>query len=159
MAKVSLVKIAHVYYEYCDLEKADVFLQDFGLTKVKCDGNRIFYRGTGREPFLYCAKKAEEDMFAGAAFTVESPEDLVLATKIVGASKIMNIDAPGGGKIVTIRDPIDSVPFHLVHGQEMDLERETTEERPFNFVSFFFCMVHRQCSVGKNHHHSEVDCS
>lgn len=141
MEKVRLVRIAHVYYEYRDLEKADAFLQDFGLTKVKRDGNQIFYRGTGQEPFIYCAKKAEEDTFAGAAFTVESPEDLVLATKISGASKIMDMDAPGGGKIVTFWDPIDNVPFHLVHGQEMGLERGMAEERPFNFVSFLY-MVH-----------------
>lgn len=141
MQRVRLVKLSHVYYEYRDLEKADIFLQDFGLTKVESDGGRIFYRGTSQEPFLYCAKQAEEDKFSGAAFTVESIDDLILASKIPGASEVMDINGPGGGKIVTVRDPIDNIPFHLVQGQKMDLERECTDERLFNFVSFARCVI------------------
>jgi len=135
MEQIRLVKITHVYYQYRNLKEVDAFLQDFGLQKVKSDETRIYYRGTGCDPFVLCAEKAEEDCFGGAAFAVETMDDLVRATKISEASAIRDLDAPGGGKVVTIRDPIDNMPFHLVYGQRLEEEQQTAEERPFNFVS------------------------
>jgi hypothetical protein len=136
MPKVRLLRPAHVYYVYRDLKNVDGFLQDFGLTKIKSDETRIQYRGTGSGPFVYCAKSAEEDKFGGTAFAVEALEDLELASTLPGASAVTDLDAPGGGKIVTIRDPIDSAPYHFVHGQELGLGQEMAEERSFNIVSF-----------------------
>lgn len=146
MAKIQLVRVAHVYYKFRDLKKADTFLGDFGFNKIKSDEQRIYYRGTGPEPFVYCAQQAEENEFGGAAFVVESSEDLKLASALPNATPIRKLDGPGGGKIVTVREPNDNIPFHFVFGQAKAPELESTEERPFNFVRFhhrasLFCVL------------------
>ena len=141
--KIKLVRIAHVYYTYESLEKQNQFLDDFGLIEVKrayagTSNEKIWYRGYGTEPFVYCLTKGDEDEFGGAAFVVESRDDLELATRTVpNASGIYELeDAPGGGECVTVRDPVDNFQLHLVWGQT---QRELTEElhqRDYNFVSY-----------------------
>ena len=141
--KVKLVRIAHVYYTQKSLEKQHQFLQDFGLSEIKranagTSKEKIWYRGYGTESFVYCLTKGDEDEFGGAAFVVESREELELAARIVpNASAIYELgDAPGGGECVTVRDPVDNFQLHLVWGQT---QRELTEElhqRDYNFVSY-----------------------
>ena len=141
--KIKLVRIAHVYYTHESLEKQHQFLQDFGLTEIKransgTSDEKIWYRGYGTEPFVYCLTKGDENEFGGAAFVVESRDELELAARIVpNASRIYELrDAPGGGECVTVRDPVDNFQMHLVWGQT---QRELTEElhqRDYNFVSY-----------------------
>ncbi|KAI1336012.1 Glyoxalase/Bleomycin resistance protein/Dihydroxybiphenyl dioxygenase [Xylariaceae sp. FL0016] len=119
--KIRLVRIAHVYYKYDDLAKATQFLSDFGFTEEKKVGDdKIYYRGYGTEPWLLCASKAAQKEFGGAAFLVESEDDLKIASETLPkATKIYELtDAPGGGKCVTFYDPVDGFPMHLVHGQQ-----------------------------------------
>ena len=140
--KVKLVRIAHVYYTHKSVEKEHQFLLDFGFTETKranagTSDERIWYRGYGTEPFTYCLSKGDEDAFGGAAFVVESRDELELAARIIpNASKIYELeDAPGGGECVTVKDPVDNFQLHLVWGQT---PRELTEElhqRDYNFVS------------------------
>ncbi|TGJ78698.1 hypothetical protein E0Z10_g10073 [Xylaria hypoxylon] len=123
--KIQLVRIAHVYYKYTDLEKATEFLLDFGFSEEKRVNNgdgeaeKIYFRGYGTEPWVLCATKSDKNEFGGAAFVVESDEDLRLAAdtlpKASGVHELTN--APGGGRCVTFRDPVDGWPMHLVHGQ------------------------------------------
>ncbi|KAI1160491.1 glyoxalase [Nemania serpens] len=125
--KIQLLRIAHVYYKYADLEKARDFLLDFGFTEEKrvipenSEGGveKIYFRGYGTEPWVLCAIKSDEPEFGGAAFVVEAEEDLrVAAETLPGASDIYELtDAPGGGRCVTFHDPVDGWPMHLVHGQ------------------------------------------
>ena len=141
--KVKLVRIAHVYYTHKSIEKEHQFLLDFGFVETKranagTSNERIYYRGYGTEPFIYCLSKGDEDEFGGAAFVVESRDDLELAARIMpNASKIYELlDAPGGGECVTVEDPVDKFQLHLVWGQT---QRELTEElhqRDYNFVSY-----------------------
>lgn len=140
--KIKLVRIAHVYYTHKSFEKEHQFLLDFGLTETKrsntgTSNEKIWYRGYGTEPFVHCLSKGDENGFDGAAFVVESRDELELAARIVSnASKIYELgDAPGGGECVTIKDPVDNFQLHLVWGQT---QRELTEElhqRDYNFVS------------------------
>lgn len=127
--RIRLVRLAHVYYTHRDLAAASQFLADFGFQEhtqvVSETGERtIFYHGTDtKQPFVYCAREGPEDAFGGAAFVVESREDLEYAAKILpGATGIVDMDldersVPGGGLCVTFTDPIDGFPFHLVWGQ------------------------------------------
>jgi catechol 2,3-dioxygenase-like lactoylglutathione lyase family enzyme len=116
--KVKLVRIAHVYYTHTDLEQARQFLLDFGFQIASDRGDTIFFKGYGTEPFIYVATKGDVNSFGGAGFAVESLADLELASKTLPkATSIEDSDAPGGGKRVTFRDPVDDFPFHLVHGQ------------------------------------------
>ena len=135
--KIQLVRIAHVFYIHKDIGKARKFLEDFGMHETKHVGDDFYYRGTGPEPFVYCARKGQEDAFGGAAFVVESESDLEAAQALPGATKIYNLtDAPGGGKCVTFFDPVDNFPFHLVHGQINLADVKTLPLLDFNFVSY-----------------------
>lgn len=146
--KISLKRIAHVYYTHANLNKAHEFLQDFGFNPVKQLEDKIYYRGYGTEPFTYCATKGSDDAFGGAAFVVDSIDDLELATQVLpGASQIYDLDAPGGGKCVTFHDQVDGFPFHLVYGQEpvemsnnlpeLDYNYPTTKNRAVNKTQRF----------------------
>lgn len=130
--KIILVRPAHVYYKHVDLSKAHEFLLDFGFAEAKRVGDtKIYYRGYGPDPFVLCAEKGDEDAFGGAAFIVESETDLQRASETIpGASEIYElIDAPGGGRCVTFKDPVDGFPFHLVFGQTLrSNERQETEQ-------------------------------
>ncbi|KKP06916.1 glyoxalase family protein [Trichoderma harzianum] len=137
MPKVSITRIAHVYYRYRDLDKAHSFLLDFGMIQVDRRQDRIYYRGYGTEPFVFCAEKANEDEFAGAAFAVDTFEDLELAASLGSGSTIRDLDAPGGGKIVSLQDPTNKIPFHFIHGQShtsYDANKEDRGTRPFNYL-------------------------
>ncbi|KAJ8104650.1 hypothetical protein ONZ43_g7751 [Nemania bipapillata] len=126
LRKIQLLRIAHVYYKYTDLEKERQFFTDFGFTETRtlADANGIveksYFRGYGTEPFVLCAIRSDKAAFGGAAFAVESEEDLRIAAETLPqASAIYKLeDAPGGGRCVTFLDPIDGWPMHLVYGQE-----------------------------------------
>ncbi|KAJ9161694.1 Glyoxalase/Bleomycin resistance protein/Dihydroxybiphenyl dioxygenase [Coniochaeta hoffmannii] len=146
--KIQLVRIAHVYYKHKDIERAKEFMDDFGFYAAKQVGERLYYRGYGEEPFVICIEKADKDEFGGAAFVVESEDDLHNAAKILPKetkpSEVYELkDAPGGGKCVTFYDPVDGFPFHLVYGQtpvermdphfpEVKINFPTVKERPKN---------------------------
>ncbi|KAI6359988.1 hypothetical protein MCOR31_009256 [Pyricularia oryzae] len=123
LKRINLTNIAHVTYKYKDVAKARQFMEDFGFYETKRVGEKTYYRGYGSEPFVLCIDQADQDEFGGAAFAVESEEDLMHASKTLPKeckpSEVYDLtDAPGGGKAVTFYDPVDGFPFHLVHGQE-----------------------------------------
>lgn len=136
--RINLVRIAHVYYTHSDISNARQFLLDFGFKKRDQVGNKTFYHGTGTEPFLYCATNGNENIFGGAAYVVESIEDLHYAAQTLpDATPVHEMkDTPGGGFRVTFLDPVDKFPFHLVYGQTSvaGIEKNFLE-RDFNFVS------------------------
>lgn len=139
--KVNLLRIAYVHYTHAGFEREHQFLQDFGFTEVSRvnvgkPNEKIYYRGYGTEPFLYCSTKGEEDAFGGAAFVVESRKDLELAARVIPtATEIWEMkDAPGGGECVTVKDPVDGFMVHLVYGQAQRELDEQHEQRVFNFV-------------------------
>jgi hypothetical protein len=141
MKKIQLVRIAHVWYKHTDIETAKQFALDFGFVETAQTGKTTFYRGYGTEPFALALEEADKNEFGGAAFVVESEEELVHASKSLPKecrpTEVHEMkDIPGGGKRVTFYDPVDGFPFHLVHGQTL-----VKQEDPgfpllqFNFVS------------------------
>ena len=137
--QIRLVRLAHVYYIHKDITNASQFLDDFGFQKTKTINNdgkaMIYYRGTGPEPFVYCLREGNVDEFGGAAFVVESREDLEYASQTLpGASDVYELlEAPGGGLCVTFRDPVDGFPFHLVYGQRIEQTRALPQLK-YNYV-------------------------
>lgn len=132
--KIKLLRIAHVCYTHSDMDKAHTFLTDFGLTVAEQRGDKTFYKGYGRDPFVYCATKGTEKAFGGAAFVVESMADLERASQVLPkASPVEDLDAPGGGKRVTFYDPQDGFPFHLVYGQEESTPGSGYSELNYNY--------------------------
>ncbi|KIM93342.1 hypothetical protein OIDMADRAFT_46287 [Oidiodendron maius Zn] len=133
--QIKLVRIAHVYYAHKNIEKARRFLEDFGFQEIKRVGKCTYYRGTGSEPFVYCARESDDNEFGGAAFVVESMEDLEYAARTLpNATKIQELsEAPGGGSCVTFLDPVDGFPFHLVYGQISSENVAVHSELKFNY--------------------------
>jgi catechol 2,3-dioxygenase-like lactoylglutathione lyase family enzyme len=131
--------MAHVYYTHKDIDKARQFLEDFGFQEVKRVGRDTYYRGTGSEPFVYCARQGDKDEFGGAAFVLDSEEDLEYASRTLpGAGMVTELtDAPGGGRCVTFRDPVDHFPFHLTYGQRLQDDVKAFPQLKYNFVSLF----------------------
>ncbi|RFU32154.1 NAD(P)H oxidase (H(2)O(2)-forming)/Kynurenine 3-monooxygenase, partial [Scytalidium lignicola] len=126
-SRIRLLKTSHVSYQHADLEKAKKFFLDFGMTisEEKQSPTRIYFQGYGSEPYVYVAYASPDgsNKFLGAAYTVESREELERATLLPGASSIEKLDAPGGGEKVTVPDPI-GFSIHLVWGQT---EKEVTQ--------------------------------
>ncbi len=139
--RIKLHHIAHVYYKHKDIEPARKFMTDFGFIEADRIGKKTFYRGYGKEPFVIALEASEESEFGGAAFAVESEEELEKAVQILPAeAKATPVhevtDAPGGGKRVTFYDPVDGFPFHLVYGQtEVELRDPKFPELKVNYVS------------------------
>lgn len=134
--RIKIARIAHVYYRHKKIESALAFLRDFGFQETKRVGRKVYFRGTGPEPFVYCAEEGDEDAFGGAAFVVETEADLEAAQQLPGAGEIYDLkDAPGGGRCVTLLDPVDHFPFHLVYGQELLDDVKPFPQLKYNFVS------------------------
>ncbi|RTE75813.1 hypothetical protein BHE90_009741 [Fusarium euwallaceae] len=134
--RINLVRIAHVYYTHRNINAAQSFLQDFGFLKIDEGQNGTYYSGTGTEPFVYCATEGSEDSFGGAAFVVESMDDLQYAAQTLpDATPVHEMKGiPGGGYRVTFLDPVDRFPFHLVYGQKpVEEQTNSLSERDFNF--------------------------
>ncbi|RSM08509.1 hypothetical protein CDV31_008146 [Fusarium ambrosium] len=136
--RINLVRIAHVYYTHRNINAAQSFLQDFGFLKIDQGQNGTYYSGTGTEPFVYCATEGSEDSFGGAAFVVESMDDLQYAAQTLpDATPVHEMKGiPGGGYRVTFLDPVDRFPFHLVYGQK-PVEEQTNSPAPIHKLGHF----------------------
>lgn len=123
-AKVQLVRLAHVYFEHPDLETFARFAMDFGLVEVARKGNTIYFRGYGKDPYVYVASTGGKGkpQFLGPAFVARDQENFDKAARIPGAIVKDLDDAPGGGKMVTIPRPNDTF-MHIIYGQkERDID-------------------------------------
>ncbi|KAH5207007.1 hypothetical protein HBH77_095180 [Parastagonospora nodorum] len=130
-SKVQLDHLAHVHFEHPDLDKFGKFAKDFGLIETKRTKNQIYYRGYGKDPYVYVSTKSNDGKarFRGPAFVARTLEDFEKAAKLPGASMGTLDDAPGGGEIITFNRP-DSTYFHIIYGQEeraMDLKEATAQ--------------------------------
>jgi len=152
--KIRISHIAHVYYKYADLDAARLFFLAFGFCEIarvtnhieiqqadERDRNKIYFRGYGVEPFILCAIQSgnkEKNEFGGAAFAVETEDDLFLAAATIpGASEVHDLhDAPGDGRRVTFPDPVDGYPMHLVYGQKkVPMMNPSLPHEAVNYVS------------------------
>lgn len=131
--KISLNRIAHVFYTHANFSGQRQFLLDFGMSIAHETADKIYFRGYGTQPFLYCLTRGPSDAFGGAAFVVDSLADLELATQLPNATAIYDLDTPGGGKGVTFYDAVDNFPFHLVYGQVLVESANTFPELEYNF--------------------------
>ena len=117
--RIRLLKTAYVIYYHPNMAQATKFLHDFGFEIAEQRGkDEIFFKGYGPDPYCYVARQAKDGKprFGGAAYAVETREELVKATRIPGASPAISpLDAPGGGEVVTLTDPVGH-QIHLVFG-------------------------------------------
>jgi catechol 2,3-dioxygenase-like lactoylglutathione lyase family enzyme len=112
---IPIEDIHHIRFRVPDLTPVERFMTDFGLTVAARDERRLYLRGSGPAPYCYIAELGETPEMVAMAFKVGSPDMLRAAEEIPSATKMSAIDAPGGGSVVTLRDP-DGLRIDLVAG-------------------------------------------
>lgn len=126
--KVQLSRIAHVYFEHSDLEAFTKFATDFGFVEAAREGKTIYYRGYGRDPYVYVASQSatRRSRFLGAAFIAKDDHNFIKAAAMPGAVCETLDGAPGGGEMVKFERP-NGTFLYVVYGQE---EREIEAKAP-----------------------------
>ncbi|PWN86769.1 Glyoxalase/Bleomycin resistance protein/Dihydroxybiphenyl dioxygenase [Acaromyces ingoldii] len=129
--RVHLVRIAHIHYRHHDLAKATQFLEDFGMTQVSTVDNRRYFRGYGELPFIYVAEQTETERaeFVRVAFEAKDESSLKRASELPGATPIMELQSPGGGRGTSLRDP-SGIQIDVILGQQyvpVELPRKRTQ--------------------------------
>ena len=104
MAWVKVTDIAYGRLRAPDLDVMEEFLTRFGLRRSERTANALYMRGSDPNHHIHVTEKGDSK-FVGLAYYVESEDDLKRLTKAPGASGIENIDEPGGGKRVRLREP------------------------------------------------------
>jgi catechol 2,3-dioxygenase-like lactoylglutathione lyase family enzyme len=130
---VKAQKLAYLLFERPDLNKAEQFLNDFGLQTASRMRQALYLRGTSAEPFCYGVLRAEKPRFAGFGFAVHSREDLARLSQLPGASKIQPAEYPGGGDMVRLTDPSGFI-VEAICGQTLAEERPHREALPLNLA-------------------------
>jgi Glyoxalase/Bleomycin resistance protein/Dioxygenase superfamily len=117
--KIRIVKLSYIVYGHPNLAEITTFLHDFGMTIAHATDSKIYFRGTGPDPYVYIAVKASEKQFLGGAFEVESYRDLEKISELPGGEAIVELkDLPGGGFTTMIRDP-EGFPINFIYGQTL----------------------------------------
>lgn len=123
--------IHHVRYRHDDLAALEQFYTDFGLLLVARTERALYMRTAGSASYSYVAEVGEEQKFLGLALEVESENDLQLAATLPGATPVTALDAPGGGKFVSLFDP-DGYRVDLIFGAETLAPLPVTPSMPLN---------------------------
>jgi len=114
---VGIIKISdlsHVRFTAPDLQEMRAFLEQFGLTPIPSGDGVLYARGAGPGPFLH-ATAVGEPGFAALGLRAETVQDLAVLARAEHAD-IEDLHAPGGGKVVRMRDP-DGRLVEVVAGQ------------------------------------------
>lgn len=98
-------RLAYLVFDRPEPEKAERFLNDFGLQTASRSEEAIFLRAADNAPFCYCIRKAAKAGFAGFGFEVANIAALQALSELDGASAIEEAPYPGGGQRVCLRDP------------------------------------------------------
>ncbi len=125
------IDAAQVTYQVPDLDRAEEFLVDFGMTKVAGSNDDVLYmRGTGTQHHIYVAHRGEKQRFIGASIQVRSRADLDELAQKPGSSPVTESTEPGGGLEVVMHMP-DGFEIRAIWGRA-EVERIQDRE-PFAF--------------------------
>jgi catechol 2,3-dioxygenase-like lactoylglutathione lyase family enzyme len=114
-----MIKVADVLYlrvNAPDLDQMEGFLLDFGLHRSARTANALYMRGTDPDHHIHITELGEPGPFS-FGFLAAEEGDLEKAAALEGASAIEDIDEPGGGKRVTLHDPVGT-KVEIVWGME-----------------------------------------
>lgn len=113
---VKAQRLAYLTWERPDLDRAEAFLNAFGLMTAERTAAEMYLRSAVAEPFCYVVRRASAPRFVGFALEVASRADLDTLAEIDGASSVQALATPGGGECVRLRDPSGFL-VEAVHGQ------------------------------------------
>jgi len=97
--------LAYLMFERPDLDKAESFLNDFGLRTSMRSDSAVLLRGTAASHYCYVVKKAPKPRFVGFGLQVDNKSDLDALARLPGASTIQPSPLPGRGYVVRLTDP------------------------------------------------------
>ncbi|MFW0794815.1 VOC family protein [Gordonia sp. CPCC 205515] len=111
------IDAAQVTYQVPDLDVAERFLTDFGMTTVDgSDENTLYMRGTGTQHHIYVARKGDKQKFIGASIEVRSRDDLDELAALPDSSPVHESTEPGGGLQVVMHMP-DGFEIRAIWGR------------------------------------------
>jgi len=87
-----------------DLDAQEEFLTHFGMVRADRTQHALYMRGTDPAHHIHVTEKGDPG-FIGMAYYAASEEDLHKVARVPGASGIEDIDEPGGGKRVRLKEP------------------------------------------------------
>lgn len=129
MSIIKIADISHVRFTAPDLSAMQVFLEEFGLKPALAADGVLYARGAGTAPFLHATAKGEPG-FAALGLRADGADDLAALAK--AEDKIVeDFAAPGGGKVVRLRDP-DGNLVEVVAGQTAVAPLTLEPEFPHN---------------------------
>lgn len=111
-----ITEIAFARLSAPDLGVMQQFLEDFGFVLVHRDNKRIYMRGTGESPFIHVTELGDPGTIS-FAYTAEDESVLHDFVKRGAARSVDEIDEPGGGKRVILKDP-NGFSVEVVYGRE-----------------------------------------
>lgn len=131
MNKIYLERLLYTHYQHPNLEAAQRFFEDFGLSVACKNSEKIYFRGFGDSPYVYIAEQSPDDRrhFIGGGWVVASRSDLLTASKLGNSSPIQQLDAPGGGEFVDIEDP-NGINVRLIYGIALRNFENLKDEAP-----------------------------
>lgn len=130
---VKACALAHLIFERPDLELAERFLVDFGLSVAGRETDRLYLRGTGQAPYCYRVERAARARFVGFGLALAAREDLLRLAALPGASAIEALEGPGAGERVRLRDPSGFL-VEAVYGRQPSQALPQRKALPFNQV-------------------------
>ena len=111
----AVLDIAFVRFGVPDLDRMQVFLEDFGLQCVQRTASALYMRGAGTAPFVHVTELSAKPATLGFGLYAQSAADLAAIAKEFGSS-VEASPEPGGGSRVRLRDPA-GFQVDVVHGQ------------------------------------------
>src|SRR5882757_7463816 len=108
--------IAFVRFRVPDLDVMQVFLEEFGMQCTERTDDALYMRGTDDEGFVHVSHLGAEAAFIGLAFEANSDADLDELATDAEFSDVIELDGPGGGRVVRATDP-DGFEVEVVAGR------------------------------------------
>lgn len=99
-----------------DLGRMQAFLEDFGMVLVHRDDKRLFMRGVGDTPFLHATELGDAGVIS-FGYQLCNADELNKLAKLPESQGVDELDAPGGGKRLRLRDP-NGLTLEFVTGQQ-----------------------------------------
>ena len=111
---IKVIDLAYARFRAPDLDEMEIFLRDFGLERSARTENALYMRATDGDHHVHITELGNP-AFVGPAFYADNETDLEILSQTPGASNVEQINEPGGGKRVRIKDP-DGFEVEIVHG-------------------------------------------
>src|SRR5213592_1429674 len=114
MPAIKVTDLAYGRLRAPDLDVMEEFLTHFGMVRADRTRNALYMRGTDPSHHLHVTEKGDAG-FVGLAYYAASLDDLKRLGNAPGASGVEDIDEPGGGKRVRLKEP-NGYQVEVVYG-------------------------------------------